>query len=437
MEKKKIILANTVDAWEKALMRSANTEAGQEMIRHTVALAMRGFFWEGDDKVVITPYLLPPELRDHIMKAATWTNVDNWSPKDLGIDLSQAITSDLELWMKLVRLIEDNKDISLTAYGITPQLIDLYQRLRAEGLEFNVTENCSNTDLVYYLDSKVGFRETIEGIVEIPAGHICRTQEEVETWVEKYLRSGQFCVIKANKGGSGWGTLILNPEHLHKIGSVREYIEQVFHDDNIWSQGPFVVEECVDVDFSVAGGSPSIEVYVTESGPIWTYNCEQVISDDGEFLGVGIGVNAVPEELGRRQKENALKIGWKYFELGYRGFFDVDSVVDKAGNLYAVETNIRRTGGTHVFDLGRSIWGEDQAKWGYLLSEDAFFYGKELLDANEILTKAAGLLFPSSTHEGVVISLISVTDPVLGYIVVANTRERALEIQKMFREIWQ
>lgn len=434
-ENKTIIVANTAEAFGRQMQRTADSPAGQEMIRHTHTLAQRAFFWEGDNKIVVTPYPIPQLLILVNSRILGWNEVTNLYPVSVSMNLSLDILGDSRLWAELVKAVKNNCGAEITSYAVTPEFSALVKRLMEADLDFCLRERNASVALVDYLDSKAGFRETAG--VAMPEGYITSSQKEAMARAVWFYQQGRSAVVKDNKGGSGWGALMLHGDEFENSEELKKYIETKFDQDRVWEVGPYVVEELVDIDFNVAGGSPSTEVYITDLGPEITYDCEQVVNERGEFLGVGIGREAIPDLFKNQVRDLVITVGNKYWQLGYRGFFDVDMVVSIKGKVYAVETNVRRTGGTHVYDLGRAIWGEDQSDWGYLLSEDTFRYGEKALTAEKVLGRSEDWLFPKiNKGEGVVICMIDPTDPVMGYVVAAKNKARAVEIQREFRNIW-
>ncbi len=441
---KTIIIANTTEPFAKQYARVLHLDSGQENIRHTRTLAQRAYLWEGDHKIVVTSLPIPQPLigRDNLILG--WRDVANLYPTDFSLSLSTDIMADRELWNQLTRVMRDNAGSRITAYSITAEFEALVEKLAAEGVVFRRSEDTRDTELIYYLDSKVGFRQVAEGLAKkhpellIPEGYIAATKEEAITMAVEFYTNGRSCVIKNNKGASGWGTVILKKEDWANEQELKHKVEGIFAGDNIWDEGPYVVEELIKIDQTIAGGSPSTEVYIDDTGPRITYFCEQVINSLGEFLGVGIGKGAVPDWLRERIAAGVMVIANEYYRIGYRGFFDVDMVVGSDGRPYSVETNIRRTGGTHVFDLARNMWGEDQSNWGYLLSEDVFFYRGETVSAEEVMARTKRLLYPmADSNEGVVISMIDPINPMLGYIILGKDGVGTMAIQREFKRIWE
>ena len=122
----------------------------------------------------------------------------------------------------------------------------------------------------------------------------------------------------------------------------------------------------------------------------------------------------------------------------YRGFCDIDFVAAKSGNLYAVETNPRRTGGTHVYDLANLLFGHSWENQRYFLSHDSFRYGARILNAPELLKVIEPLLFPiQGQKRGVVVTSINPSDPVMGYVVIDADKKSGERLQQQLHSLFK
>ncbi|MFH1392530.1 MAG: hypothetical protein ABIG90_02520 [bacterium] len=126
-------------------------------------------------------------------------------------------------------------------------------------------------------------------------------------------------------------------------------ISKEFSNDSIWDDGLIIVEEYIIAEKGISSGCPSLELFLSEKGPKITYLCDQVVTEEGNFLGVAMGKDALGKKVKNKINRASMLIGKRFWELGYRGFFDIDFVLSKEnGTPYIIETNMRRTGGTHM-----------------------------------------------------------------------------------------
>jgi len=97
-----------------------------------------------------------------------------------------------------------------------------------------------------------------------------------------------------------------------------------------------------------------------------------MLMEDQFYQGVVVG-----EALFRASREKELiligeTVGTAMAKLGYRGWFDVDFIVDANDKLYLSEINARRTSPSHVFELLESLRARDPAIT-YALANDHFY----------------------------------------------------------------
>ena len=208
-----ILIANTAEAFKKVLLEASDTENGKRRIRHELALSQRAFFWEGDNKIVITPHAIPKVLLQHNIKTLGFKNIINLAPKKVGVDLCKTIINDVTLWDTLIQTIKANPSITISPYAVTTDFVKLLHQLEEMNLEFRAPELPDSEFLwtIAYLDSKSGFRKHVSALpsVCIPQGFVCKNWGQALHMGQKFMEQKRSCVIKSNAGESGWGTLIL------------------------------------------------------------------------------------------------------------------------------------------------------------------------------------------------------------------------------------
>ena len=429
-----IMVANTAEAFKRVLLKDTSEE-GIRRLSHELTLSQRAFFWGSDNKAVITPFPIPEALMDHNRKICNYTNVENRSPiKDHGANLSRPVWTDKNLRRFVTDSIKENPALTLSPYAFTDDFLWLLGKINKAGM----TARCREWPRPYslwttaYLDSKSGFRAEMLKLaadheeIRVPEGFVAQGIKEARQIAHWFCNQWRSVILKADFGESGWGILHLEPDtdwFLKLVSVVKE--------DVIWKQGNIVVEETIQMNLKVAGGSPSTEVFVSDDGPVITYHCGQLLNLQGGFLGVEIGNGAVLEELADQLDRIGMIIGKRYWELGYRGFFDIDFVVSRDNLIYVAETNTRRTGGTHAYDLAKHLFGDEWASRAYLLSHDSFRYTEKRMTPEEILAKLKPILYPiRGKNKGIILTLASDWDPIFGYIAIAPNRSEGRALQK-------
>ena len=443
-----LLIANTAEAFKKVLLEASHDEAGKRRIHHELVLSQRAFFWEADAKVVITPHAIPEALITHNSKALGFNTVLNLAPKGDRIDLCRAILDDQSVWSSVIQIIKKNPGIAVSPYAVTPDFLFLIQALRKESLDFSVPEIPEPESIwtVEYLDSKSGFRNQLSPltsnhspILHLPEGFVCKDAVQAIEAGRWFMNQGRSCVIKSNLSESGWGVLLCRKEQFKTLIDFEHYTKTTLAHDTIWNQLPLVVEEFVDPLLSIAGGMPSGEAFIASSGVEFKYACGQEINKNGEFLGITLGTEILPAILKEKIRLATEEVGGVFFKLGYRGFFDVDFILDKNGDIYAIESNMRRTGGTHVYDLKQWIAKNNtRGKDLCIFSHDSLVYSTAtVLSPVEILRKTKNLLYPmNGTQTGIVLSLLNPQEPIIGYMVVGEDKKQIDVIKSAFLDIW-
>lgn len=436
---KVILIANTAEAFKEVLIKDSRTRQGKERINHELALSQRSFFWEGDDKLIITPYPIHSLLFEVNKKVLGLDNVMNVAPASGDINLCPLVLKDKRLLKLIAAEIRKNPGIVVSPYAVTQDFLRLVARLEGLNLVFSVEEIPADESvwIIPYLDSKAGFRAEMLKLeseyeeVKIPEGFIAKDASEARRIAEWFYKRDRSSVVKANFGESGWGVKILRKEKYSSFSIFRKTVTRTLRSDVIWQNTSIVVEEFVDPDAKVAGGSPSTEMLVTDQGASFLYHCGQATNGAGVFFGVEIGKGVFPDSLSRKLSAIGNIIGRRYWELGYRGYFDIDFIVSKTGEIYVAETNTRRTGGTHVYDVARRLFGREYEKKVYLMSHDSFTYNGKRMEVEELLEKLKDILYPiKGEKRGVIITLISERNPVLGYIVIVPNRSEGKKLQQ-------
>ncbi|MDP3957492.1 MAG: hypothetical protein Q8Q10_03265 [bacterium] len=434
-----IIIANIAEAFEDIINKVQSPRRRHARIGIEHALCERALLWEGDNKIVVTPFPIGQALFRKNLEVFSFSNVTNFSPRQSSISLSKAIWDDKKLLKILIEVIRDNPGIEVSPYCITEKFLSLVSFFAQKNLIFSVKQRSAQEDfhwLVSYLDSKIGSRMEIGAIrhksIRTPESVVCRTNEEIIDALTWFYSNKQSCVVKANFGESSWGTMILLRKRFKGLRDAIHHVLAEFKKDSIWQDGLILVEEYVESN-GLDGVSPSAELYIDKHGPKIMYLCDQIFGAGAGFLGVALGVNVLSGKIMKRIKTASLQVGKRFWKMGYRGFFDIDFVTSKNGEPFIVETNMRRTGGTHVYDAARLLVGNNWKNMVFVLSQDSFKYGQKKLSEEKILCRMENILYPiNGRKRGVIISIINKKQPTFGFIIIEKSRGAAA---KMYNEI--
>jgi len=157
----------------------------------------------------------------------------------------------------------------------------------------------------------------------------------------------------------------------------------------------------------------------------------------GVFKGVEIHNEVVSDAVAARMVDTGFFIGEQYRAAGYRGYFDVDFVAAKNGQLYVTESNVRRTGGTHVWVTAERLFGKDFMYLTYILSYNLYDLPKQkAYTFEEITATLEPVLFNKQTKEGVIIASANLLSAHrMAYMIFGVNRKRAYEIEAKMEEL--
>jgi len=409
---KNIFISNVLEGYYQTYLSLPEKEK-KYWIKHDFREANRAFFYGSDNKAIVTSYPINSAHFAYIKNLVGWKNVVNLYPKNPTPSICNDLVSG-KAGEELVKIIKENPGLKIIAYRNSPEFFNLIESLRTKNLEFKTPESVTKEDqfIVRYAGSKRGFRhlwsvalvgKEYEKKLAIPYGFI--TKDKVEAieagyWFRKRNRS---FVVKYNFGVSGVGLIMFKKDFLPKdYVSFKKYLERQMKDE-IWNEPLTIIEEMIDVDTNLFSGSPNVELCIDEEGGVRrSYSCEQVLDSDGKtFLGIYINPEVTNSDYMKVGFEAGEIFGYELAKLGYRGIFDIDFVISKEGKLYAVESNLRRTGGTHTHEFCQSLLGEEYFYNYNVLSEDIHL--KEKLKYQDFMSKFGDYKYNPNKKEGFIL----------------------------------
>ncbi len=439
---KVIIIANIAEAFENSINKISSNKKKLLYTQVEHSLCERALLLERDDKVIITPFFINQKLFDHNKNVLGYKNIKNLFPQHIDISLSDAIKQDKKLLNELYIIIKENPQIEISPYAITEKFISLIDLFKSQGLNFIIRERPLNNEdwLVSYLDSKVGSRTEINKIIRAdiftPESIICTDKKHAMNIALWFYKNDKSCVIKSNFGESGWGLIFVYKNQFNNIQECIFYIMKKFGETQIWDKDLILVEEYINSKNNTKIISPSSELFISDKEVLVTYVCNQILSLEGTFQGIAVG-RVFSQATLRKIKKISLQIGSKFKKLGYRGIFDIDFVLSNKDDPYVIETNMRKTGGTHVYDVLKFLLGNNWENKIYAFSNDNFKYGNRILNAEEILYKLQNILYPMyGEAQGVIISIINKWEPKLGFIIIGKSKDKAFVIYNKMLDIF-
>lgn len=395
----------------------------------------QALYWLGDEKLVITS----APIRDFNTLAERWgyQNTTALSPQEMTPSLSEDILREEHLLEAIIAYAGEKKQIALIPYAATKEFYRLAEALQhSHGLKVALPESPTKNHLWVkdYLGTKVGFRTMFSQWSQganghkCPEGFVCEELPGVAEMVIWFREQEKGCVIKASQGGSGVGNLFLAHQEIPATpDAVIEHIK-----DNIYLHHDlFVVEEYIE---SPSEESPSAEFFIPPAGsglPFMTYLCEQHFESSGRFAGVLIGPELKTKAYYPKYTETAMYIAHKMQKMGYVGYFDMDSVVDGEDDVYMVEINTRRTGGTYAHEFMEYKFGSSYYDRFSVLAHNKMAAGN-CRTLQDLETTFADLLYPLNGQEKGLILLLTSTLPVkgtFGFLILGKTLKETKHIR--------
>ena len=335
--------------------------------------------------------------------------------------------------------------LTLISYCSSPQFLTLVKQLQNQGLTIYTPEAPEEEDAwsVNFYGSKSGIRQlsqqssATEPDLKMPDGLIVSgvtDAAQIAAWT--YFEQNSV-VIKTNKGHSGAGVLIFRPGDLPAdYHSCTQIILDTLKKDAYWNLFPIIIEDYVTPATTIAGGFPNVEFKILKSGKVeYLYYGGMRMTSEGIFRGMEIHNDAVSDQVAATMIDTGFYVGQKYASAGYRGYFDIDFIAAKNGQLYVTESNLRRTGATHVYNTALDLFGKDFMYETYTLSHNNYKLSRTFT-FNQLLTTLKPILYNHQTREGAIIASENLlSQNLLAYIIFGQTKKRALEIEQQLETL--
>lgn len=177
------------------------------------------------------------------------------------------------------------------------------------------------------------------GIV-VPAQERVTSRREAARALAARAAAGATAVVKAEYGVGGYGTTVVTPGRIAEAGGARALAKRL-------ARGAVLIEEYVH------GSGPfrnlTFDALVDDGGAVHSVGVGVMDIDGTSYQGVTVGPGAVPDAPAGVAERFAAAVGRALAAEGYRGWYDVDFVMDRAGRLAPVEINLRLTGPAVAF----------------------------------------------------------------------------------------
>jgi hypothetical protein len=401
---------------------------------------------EENDAIFISPRPIKDAFMTYHQQVFGEKHIQILVPKTHTGEICEDIINDNDVIEELIKAANSVKKLTLISYSTSPQFFHLVSVLQKKGITVYTPESpdVSSAWTVNFFGSKSGIRQlaqksgAIEPDFKIADGLICAsTYDAAMIAANKYIKEDGV-VIKTNKGHSGAGVLLMRPGDLPKeYEACEKAIHTILKKDKYWEEFPIVIEDLLTVNPAI-GGFPNVEFKIQKSGKIeFLYYCAMRVDKNGIYKGQEIHDSVLPERLAARVIDTGFFIGEQYAAAGYRGYFDVDFVAAKNGEIYVTESNARRTGGTHMYKTALNLIGKEFMTDSYTLSNNDYSLPKgKKPSLNDIIETLTPVLFDKKTKEGVVLASSNLLEQSkFAYVIFGKNEKRALEIEAEMEQL--
>lgn len=424
-----VVICNTFEAYAGFINR-ADRATRDRLAQALRAAGERSLLWVGDRKLVVTsgPVAHHAYLAEHIGYRETQC-IFPTQPSDY---LSQDIVAEPALLHQLVAYAGPERELQLVPYATTPQFLQLVETLQTHHRVTVRLPESPEPMLLWlrdYIESKVGFRAWVgawlrETGARLPEGYVAQTIEQAGAIARWFGQRQQPCIVKSNTGFLGIGQIWLTPADQADVSSI-------LHANPFYVDDLLVVEEQI---VSTHDLSPSVEFVVPpleEGAPRLTHVCNQIFRAAGQYVGELVSKEWQQADWYAPLVNSGFQVALRLQAMGYVGHFDIDSIVSDAGEVFLLEVNARRTGGTHVHELAQFLLGDDYLDRVAVLGRTSLPCG-EITSLDALLKAIAPVLYPIA-HEprGVIIThTAALPSGQFGYVLFGRSTDDVLSLQQ-------
>lgn len=358
-----VVIENAYEAYATFLARPDPME--RDRLFHRIAtVGERALLWGQATKLVITsvPAAHLAALSEHL----GYGGVVHICPQAPSAHICLDILREPQLWQRLVDWADPINGLELIAYAATPEFFQLVAALEAFGIAVWLPESPVPQFqwLVQYGSSKVGYRTLASRCFsprQVPEGYVAASNAEAGAIAHWFLSQSRPCLVKPNRGFLGIGHTQFQPQSQ----SLSQLQQQL-------ALNPYLADDLQVVEAYIPSNpiqSPSVEVCIPPVGsPDILMVCAQRFVGMGRYGGEVVSRSWQRADWYPTLLESAHIMACELQRMGYVGRFDLDGLVGQDGQLYWVETNLRRTGGSHLHDFACHLFGADYLNQISLLS---------------------------------------------------------------------
>ena len=428
-----VCISNTAESFFAYAQRETKTHQRTHLIREMQGLGDRALFYPTASKLVVLSYSVSHKTL--IQQRYGYQDTDYLTPQTPSPFLSLDILREQYLLAAIVQYAGIQRILQLIPHATTPQFLRLVESLRQDYQLTILIPESSSAECLWlrdYIDTKSGFHTLAAPWLsdkgcQLPLAISCRTCHQAAAAAYWFSVNQRSCIVKADQGNDALGHTVIQPGQFISITDLLENLQE----------NPFLQEDLILVEEYIAASEnlfPSIELFVPpllEGKPQVAYTCNQLFSIEGRFAGLLIDRHLQQASWYPALEEAALTIAAELQSMGYVGHFDLDAIIDNQENVFLLEINARRTGGTHVHEIAHYLLGKNYLDNVVALSNTTMNRGK-IIEFQDLQTTLESLFFPMHHQSrGIIITHTSnLSDGTFGYVILASSQADALSLQQ-------
>lgn len=292
-------------------------------------------------KAVVLPRHVDPAWTRVLARTLGWEDVEVYGGFTGGRGLSEAVLADPVLLERIAAA-----GLPVIPWGRTAQFARIAAAVSPRG-----GEDAAVLRAVHRYESKSAAHALFRALapehpgVAVPAQHPVASRRALARTLAARAAAGRTTVVKTEYGVGGSGTLVVAPGRVGSARDARALAGRL-------PAGGVLVEEYVDYGDGDGSGPlrhPTFDAVVGADGRVHPVGVGVMDIEDTSYRGVTVGPAVLPDAVAETAVRFGTAVGGALAADGYRGWYDVDFVADRAGRLCPTEINLRLTGPAVAF----------------------------------------------------------------------------------------
>lgn len=288
-------------------------------------------------KAVVLPRHVDPAWMQVLAGLLGWRDVEVYGGRADAAGLSEAVLADPVLRERMA-----TAGLPVIPWGHTAQ----FARVATTVTSPQGGEDAAMLRAVHRYESKSAAHALFQALahehpgVAVPAQHRVPSRRALARVLAARGAAGRTTVVKTEYGVGGSGTLVVTPGQVGSARQARALARRL-------PAGGVLVEDHVDGSGPLR--DPTFDAVVGADGRVHAVGVGAMDIEDTSYRGVTVGPAVVPDAVAETAARFGSAVGSALAAEGYRGWYDVDFVADRAGRLSPTEINLRLTGPAVAF----------------------------------------------------------------------------------------